>query len=451
LQNLLGLGKDEIMYLKGEGIIAPQKDKAKADEKASDKVETGVRDPIDLGLKTQCEKPLEGLRVLEIGSGLAGTFCTSILGDFGAEVIKVERPGQGDLLRKLPPLYDGSSLWWKVENRNKKSITLDLKKSEAREILLKLAGLSDLIVECMKPGTMESFGLGYQELNKMNRKIILVRISGFGQYGPYRDRPSYDTVAQAIGGIPFLTGFPDGPPTRVGWDVAAYFSGLYGAIGALIALYYRDVMKTGEGQWIDLGLYEPLVRISYNTVPYYDKLGCVEKRMGNQFSSGAPIDFYKTKDNQWAVIIAGHDTVFVRIMKAMGMEEMASDPRFSNNAKRAENKDLVNGIVAHWVEKHTLKEVVDTLTAYEAPVSPIYSIKDIFEDPHFKARENIISVKDNTFGELKMQGVIPKLSLTPGKVESTGPSLGEHNEEIFKGLLSLKQYDLNSLKMEGVI
>lgn len=400
--------------------------------------------------------PLEGVRVLDLGEGIAGPFGATLLADFGAEVIKVEHPAGGDILRRLPPFASGTdslpssseqgasasagvmtasgeaSLWWAVDGRNKKSFTADLSQSEGRELVRRLVALSDVAIDSFRPGILERWNLGYEELRRANPGIILVRASGFGQFGPYRDRPGTDLTGAALGGMASLTGYPDGPPVRTGTSMCAYLTGLFSALAALLALYHRDARETGVGQEIDLALYEPLLRVSEYNFAHYSLEGAIRERVGNGHPAAAPLGNFRTRDGKWAFILAGMDHIFSRLCRAMGREELVQDPRFSERIRRSENADAIHAIVANWVREQTLEELVERLDRDEVPVGPIYSIEDIFEDPHYRARGNLVEVEDPVLGKLRMQGVSPRLSLTPGKVRWSGPRLGEHNAEILQ-------------------
>jgi len=395
--------------------------------------------------------PLEGIRILDIGTAVAGPFGPTLLADFGAEVIKVELPEKGDLLRNIAPVYKEKSLFWIVEARNKKSITLDLRRPKGQELLKRLVRVSDVVVENFQPGTLERWNLGYEELKAVNERIILIRVSGYGQDGPYRDKPGYDRIGQAVGGLINATGYPEHPPVKAGYAVCDYMTGMMNALATMIALYFRDVNPEGAGQWVDVSLYETIFRISEFTTAQYDKLGIIRERTGNRHPAAAPGDAYRTKDDKWVVILVPSDAMFQRLMKVMGREDLIEDPRFQTPVKRVENAEAINRIVADWIRQRTMLEVRDLLDAAEVPVAPIYSIKDIFEDPHYQARGDIIEIEDRTIGRVKMQGVFPRFSLTPGQVYRSAPELGEHNEEIYQGLLGLSEEELEALKRERII
>lgn len=392
---------------------------------------------------------LAGLRILDIGPGIGGPFGATLLADFGAEVIKIEELKWGDPLRHIPPFYKGTSLWWAVDGRNKKSLSLDLRKKKGQEIFRRLVSISDIVIEGFCPGTLERWGLAYNELKKVNDKLIMLRVSGYGQSGPYSQRPAFDPIASAMGGLTFLTGSPDGPPVTPSISIASYFAGIFTAISIMAALYHRD--KSGEGQWVDLALYEPLFRSSPRSVPVYDTLGTIPERMGaNLPLTGAQV-IYQTKDDKWVAILFPENKHFAKLARAMGREELTVDPRFNSLVQRFDNRDALNTLVAAWVRQMPADELVELLTDNELPVSLVYDIKDIFEDPHYNARGNIIEVEDPVLGKVKMQDVVPKLSLTPGKVKACGPSLGQHNLEILSDLMGYSLEELDPLKEEGII
>lgn len=403
------------------------------------------KDPIT----PQEDEALKDLRVLDVGMGLAGSFCSALLADFGAEVIKVEEPGKGDILRKIPPFYNGSSLWWAVDGRNKKSVTIDLRTKEGQRIFKDLVKIFDVVVEGFRPGTLERWGVGYDDLRRINEKIILLRISGFGQYGPYSKRAAYDAEAAAMGGFTYIAGSPDRPPLKPSISIANYLTGLFGAIAIMAAIHHRD--HRGEGQWIDLALYEPFIRFSQEIIPVFDKLGTIRERLGNKFpTSGAQL-YFEAGDGEWCAILVAEDKDFQRLCCAMNREDLVKDPRFQTLLSRNQNRDELNNIIASWTKRLNSKELVEILVKNQVPTSLTYSIKDIFEDPHYKAKGDIVEVEDPIIGKVKMQGVTPRFSLTPGSVKKTGPRLGEHNDEILRALLGISDEDFSKLQSEAII
>jgi crotonobetainyl-CoA:carnitine CoA-transferase CaiB-like acyl-CoA transferase len=392
---------------------------------------------------------LSGLRILDVGPGLAGPFGGTLLADFGAEVIKIEKPGEGDPLRHTPPFYNDTSLWWAVDGRNKKSITLDLKDKKGQEIFKKLVSISDAVIESFRPGTLEEWNLAYDELKRENERIILVRVSGFGQDGPYSHRPTFDAVGAAMGGFTSITGFPEYPPSKPSISIADYLSGIFTAISVMAAIYYRD--RSGEGQWVDLSLYEPFCRFSHENIPVYHKLGIMRERRGNLYSTTGAQILFQADDGKWVAILTPADKDFARLARAIGREELAQDPRFATLVKRVENRPILNEIIAGWTKGIPGRELVEILAKNEVATSLVYSIRDIFEDPHYQSRGNIIEIDDPLLGKFRMQDVVPKLSLSPGRVKSAGPSLGQHNEEIFKKLLGYSQEELYLLRAEKIV
>jgi len=397
------------------------------------------------------KRPLEGLRILDLGNGIAGPYAATILADFGAEVIKIEDPQGGDSLRQQGPLYQELSINWLVLGRNKKSITVDLSRPAGQQIIKELVRYSDVLIENYLPGTMEGWGLGYEELRNINPGIIMVRVSLAGQDGPYRGLPPIEPLGAALGGLTYLTGDPDGPPMRCGIPITEYITSLIGALSIMMALYHRDVKQTGEGQWIDLTLCESLFRISEFNISAYHLLNSVRERIGNKHPSAAPLDNFPTKDNKWIVLLISGSKHFVRLAHAMGQEHLKDDPRFAKTEKRVENAALINQIVADWIKEHTQQEVIERLEEYGVAVGPIFSVQDMLNDPHYRARENIIEVPDRRIGGLKMHGVVPKFSLTPGHIQWAGPDLGQHNEEVLGELLGYDREKLRQLAAEGVI
>jgi crotonobetainyl-CoA:carnitine CoA-transferase CaiB-like acyl-CoA transferase len=394
--------------------------------------------------------PLQGVRILDLGTRIAAPFAATLLADFGAEVIKVELPGRGDFMRGIGPFVDGYSLWWAVEGRNKKSITLDLRQPRGQELLRRLAALADVVVENFQPGTLEEWGLGYEALRELNPKLILTRASVYGQTGPYRDRPGLDRNGIGFGGLLYLTGYPDRPPVRPGVIVSDYLTGVFNAFAVMLALYHRDVHQA-PGQCADLALYESVFRILEHTVASHDRLGLVREREGNRLRNSAPLDNWETRDGHFVCIVAAGDGLFPRLARAMGREDLVRDPRFSSLAARVEHADEINGIVGAWVRQRDAAEVEEILLREQVPVTRAYSIADIAADPHYRARADIVTVDDPTVGPVRMQAVYPRLSATPGRIERGAPKLGEHNHEIYGSLLGLTEAEIAELKDAGVI
>jgi len=396
------------------------------------------------------ETALDGLRIVEIGQNVAGPFCSTLLGDFGAEVIKVEIPDIGDSLRNMGTIINNSSTWFAVEGRNKKFITINLKKKEGKEIFKNLVKVSDVIVENFRPGTLEKLGLGWEVLQKINKKLILVRISGFGQSGPYKKRYAYNRIGLAMGGLTYISGYPDREPIMIPVALSDYLSGMFAALGVMYAIYYRDVRHKNIGQIVDIGLYESVFRIMEGTVVDYALTGKVRQRTGNDHPGSIPGGHYKTKDGKWIVIAVANNRVFERFADCISMPELKKDPRYKSQPERLKHRRELDIITYKWVSEHTLDECLNAFSE-KVPISQIFSIKDIFEDPHYSARENIIAVPHKILGTIKMQNVVPKLSITPGKVKWAGLPLGEHNEQIFKGLLGLNDNEIKKLHKNKII
>ena len=395
--------------------------------------------------------PLEGLRILDVGTRIAAPFAATLLADFGAEVIKVELPGSGDFLRTIGPFVDGHSLFWAVEGRNRKSVTLDLRKPRGQELFKRLVAECDAVVENFQPGTLEEWGLGYDVLEKIHPGIVLTRATVYGQTGPWRDRPGLDRNGIALGGLLYVTGYPDRPPVRPGIIVSDYVTGLFNALSILIALWERDVGGSGRGQWVDLALYESVFRLMEHTVAAYDRLGIVREREGNRLQNSAPLDNWETRDGEFLCIVAAGDGLFPRLARAMGREDLLEDPRFRTLADRARNGEAINRIVAAWCRERTAAEIERILVDAEVPVCRALSIRDIFANPQVEAREDIVEVNDPVIGPVKMQGVVPRLSRTPGAVRRGAPRLGEHNGEVYGGLLGLSAEEIEALRREKVI
>ena len=382
---------------------------------------------------------------------IAAPFTAALLADCGAEVIKVELPGSGDALRHVAPMYADRSLYWSVLGRNKYSITLDLRTPRGRELFLRLVERSDAVVENFRPGTLERWDLSYQTLQAANPGIVLVRISGYGQDGPYKDKAGFGTPAAAMGGLTYITGYPDRPPITVPIALADYLAGLFGALGASMALLERERNPQRLGQWIDVSLYESVFRLLEAVVPAYGKNGQVRERRGNRTGQSSPIGSYRTADGRYMVLSVSTDRVWRRMTEAMGHPEWAADPRFVTNPDRTAHADEVDAVVSCWFAEHTAEEIQRTLDEAGVPVSPIYSIADIFADPHFHARGDIVEAEDPAIGPVPMPAVLPRFSRTPGGIRFPGPRLGEHNAHVYGTLLGLSQKELEALEAEGIV
>ncbi len=393
---------------------------------------------------------MDGVRVIDLATVIAGPHCATLLAEFGADVIKVELPGVGDSLRKFWPQHNGTALIWRVEARNKRCITLDMRKSKGQEIVKKLVGISDVVVENFRPGTLERWNLGYEQLKEINPGLVMVRVTGYGQFGPYKDKPGFGRIAAAYGGLSNLAGFPDRPPVIPGTaSIPDYLTGVYGALGAMMALHHRD--KTGRGQYVDIALYEPVLRILEEVPAAFHKIGLVRERLGTGSVNAVPHNHYTTKDGRHVAVACTNDTMFKRLMGAMGRPELADDPRFCSNAQRVAHREETDAMVQEWIGSYTAKEGMEILEANEVPNGLLYSVEDMFQDPQYQARENIISVDDPVEGEIKMCSVVPRLSLTPGRVESTGPEMGAHNQEVYCDLLGYSPEELAQMKADGIV
>jgi crotonobetainyl-CoA:carnitine CoA-transferase CaiB-like acyl-CoA transferase len=393
---------------------------------------------------------LEGIRVLDLGTFIAGPYCATILGEFGAEVIKVEPPDVGDSLRRLGTNTEcGDTLVWLSESRNKKCITLNLKEERGRELLRQLAAKCDVIVENFRPGTLEKWGLGYEDLKALNPRAVLVRISAYGQDGPLRAQPGFARIAHAFSGLAYLSGEPGRLPVVPGsTSLADYMSGMYGAIGALVALRARDT--TGEGQCVDLALYESVFRVLDEIVPAFQQHGLVRERMGADTVNVCPHSHYQTSDGKWIALACSNDRMFERLADAMGRPELASQTRYGDKEARLAARDDVNRIVSDWMSSLDHKTVLSRCAEFDVPASLIFSIADIFEDPQYRARGNIRTL-DSRIGDLAVPDVAPRLSGTPGEIRWLGEGLGAQNEAIFQGLLGLDVGELKMLREQGVI
>ena len=383
--------------------------------------------------KDGAQKPLAGLKVVELGTLIAGPFCTRIMGEFGAEVVKVESPDGGDPLRKWRKLYEGTSLWWAVQGRNKKSVTANLKHPEGREFVRKLISEADILVENFRPGVLEKLGLGWDVLKADNPGLVMVRLSGFGQTGPYKDQPGFGAVGESMGGLRYITGFPDRPPVRTGISIGDSIAALWGAIGALMALRHKEV-NGGAGQVVDVALYEAVFAMMESMVPEFDVFGFVRERTGNIMPGITPSSTHTTKDGKHVTIGANGDAIFKRFMNAIGRPDLANDPTLADNAGRDARRDEIYGLIDDWCAGLDEAEVLATLAAAEVPSSRIYSAADMFADPQFIARQMIESARFPDGKEFKIPGIVPKLTETPGSTEWLGAALGEHTDAVLTEL-----------------
>lgn len=397
--------------------------------------------------------PLQGIRVVDIATIIAAPFTATLLGEFGADVLKVEHPLGGDGLRRFgTPSQRGDTLTWISEARNKRSVTMDLRHPEGRELFLELMRHTDVLCENFRTGTMEKWGLGWDVLSKVNPRLVMLRVTGYGQTGPYSDRPGFARVAHAVGGIAYLAGMPKGTPVTPGsTTLGDYMTGLYGAIGVLLALRHRD--RTGEGQYVDAALYESVFRCTDELAPAYSMYGTVRERMGSSHNDYAcPHGHFATKDGKWVAISCATDHLFERLANAMGRPELASSSTYGEQQVRLENAAAVNEIVRDWCGSLTREEVLERCNATSTPAGPLNNIADIFGDRQFHARRNIVAIDDEKTGEsMTLPAVVPRLSETPGSIRSLGPTLGEHTFEVLRDVLGLDDARIADLKRREVI
>jgi formyl-CoA transferase len=394
--------------------------------------------------------PLTDLKVVETGQLLAGPFCGQLLADQGAEVIKVEAPGRGDPLREWgQTMEDGLSLWWSVVARNKKCITLDLREVEGQALLRELLKDADVLIENFRPGTMEGWNLDYASLSALNPRLIMVRVSGQGQTGPYARRAGYGSIGEAMGGLRYVTGDPSTPPSRTGISIGDSLAATHATIGCLAALHERE--RTGRGQVVDSAIYEAVLGMMESLVADYDQTGYVRERTGATLPKIAPSNVYPTKDGQMILVAANQDTVFARLAAAMGQPELADDPRYATHHARGERQAELDARITAWTETQEADALVERLSESGVPVGKTYRAPDMLRDPHFEAREAIVRVPHPTLGSLAMQNVVPKLSRTPGAVRWAGPALGRHNREIYVERLGLSEAELAALRARGIV
>ena len=389
---------------------------------------------------------LEGVRVLELGQLIAGPFCGQLFADLGAEVIKIELPGRGDPMRDWGR---GEPLWWPVIARNKKCITLDVRTEQGNAIFGELVEQADIVLENFRPGTMEKWGLGYADLAGINKGIIMVRVSGYGQYGPYSERAGYGGIGEAMGGLRYIVGDPSTPPSRVGISIGDTLAAMFATIGALSALQFRQ--RTGQGQIVDSAIYEAVLGVMESMVPEYDQLGIIRERTGSILEKIAPSNVYPTADNDMIIMGANQDSVFTRLCEAMQQPELAKDERFSTHVARGNNQAELDELIFAWSIKFTADDLLALLEKHAVPAGRIYRAPDMLNDEHFSARESIVEVSHPKYDNLKMQNVFPRLSATPGKIKWTGPELGQHNQEIYQELLGYSPSDLERLRKDGII
>lgn len=393
--------------------------------------------------------PLQGIRVVEIGTLIAAPFAARLMAEFGADVIKIEAPNTGDPLRKWRKLHEGTSLWWYLQSRNKKSICVNLKSADGVEIVKRLAADADVVIENLRPGALEKLGLGWDVLHAINPKLTMVRISGYGQSGPYRDRPGFGAIGEAMGGIRYTTGEVDGAPARVGVSLGDSLASLHGVIGALMSLL-RVKTGQGEGQVVDVSLVESVFNLMESLVPEYDLLGHVRERSGGALPGIAPSNTYRTEDEGFVVIAGNSDPIYKRLMQLIGRADLADDPTLAHNDGRAKQSAMLDQAITAWTSCHATDDVLAALERAEVPAGRIYSVADIVADPHYQARDMLLPAQLPGGATVKMPGIVPKLSDTPGEVRWQGPALGEHTGSVLNQL-GFSNEDIARLRGEGVV
>lgn len=377
--------------------------------------------------------PLDGVRVIELGQLIAGPFAAKILGEFGAEIIKIEPPEIGDPLRKWRLLHNGTSVWWQVQSRNKQSVTLDLRQPEAQGVVKKLVAEADVLIENFRPGTLEKWGLGWDSLKAVNPKLIMLRVSGYGQTGPYRDRPGFGVIGEAMGGLRYLCGEPGQTPVRVGVSIGDSLSGLYGVIGVLLALLDRK-KSDGAGQVIDVALYESVFSIMESLLSEYSAFGAIREPAGSSLPGIAPSNAYLCRGGRYVLVAGNGDSIYKRLMRAIERDDLADDPELSSNEGRARHVAKIDDAIESWTSQRELEEVLDVLQSASVPVGPIYNAADISADPHYRARNMILRSSMPDGKTIEVPGIVPKLGRTPGQIRSEAPQLGQHTDRVLRGL-----------------
>ncbi|MDR6392924.1 CaiB/BaiF CoA-transferase family protein [Paraburkholderia phenoliruptrix] len=393
--------------------------------------------------------PLQGIRVVEIGTLIAAPFAARLMAEFGADVVKIEAPQTGDPLRKWRKLHEGTSLWWYLQSRNKKSVCVNLKSPEGVEIVKRLAAEADVVIENLRPGALEKLGIGWDALHAINPKLTMVRISGYGQSGPYRDRPGFGAIGEAMGGIRYTTGEVDGAPARVGVSLGDSLASLHGVIGALMSLL-RVKTGQGEGQVVDVSLVESVFNLMESLVPEYDLLGHVRERSGGALPGIAPSNTYPTEDDGYVVIAGNSDPIFRRLMQVIGRPDLADDPALAHNDGRVRHCATLDDAIAAWTSHHSTQDVLAALQGADVPAGRIYSVADIVADPHYQARDMLLQAQLPGGASVKMPGIVPKLSDTPGEVRWSGPALGEHTGSVLSEL-GFANEEIERLRREGAV
>jgi len=393
--------------------------------------------------------PLSGLRVIELGQLIAGPFASKMLGEFGADVIKIEPPETGDPLRAWRMIHDGTSVWWAAHARNKRSITLNLREPEGQDVIRQLAKDADIVIENFRPGALEKWGIGFKDLHAINPKLIMLRVSGYGQTGPYKDRPGFGVIGEAMGGLRYLTGEPGRPPVRTGVSIGDTLSGLHGVIGVLLALRHRE-QQGGVGQEVDVALYESVFNMLESVLPEYSKFGAIRQPSGASMPGIAPTNAYLCKDGKYALIAGNGDSIYKRLMQMIAREDLANDPKLARNAGRAEHADLIDAAISAYTAQHSLDDVLVAMNAAGVPAGKSYDAADIANDPHYQARDMILNATLADGSVVQVPGIVPKLSKTPGQITRAAPALGQHTTEILEslGISASQQADW---KAQGVI
>lgn len=393
--------------------------------------------------------PLSGLRVIELGQLIAGPFASKMLGEFGADVIKVEPPETGDPLRTWRMLHDGTSVWWAAHARNKRSITLNLREPEGQDIIRQLAKDADIVIENFRPGALEKWGIGFKDLHAINPKLIMLRVSGYGQTGPYKDRPGFGVIGEAMGGLRYLTGEPGRPPVRTGVSIGDTLSGLHGVIGVLMALRHRE-QQGGVGQEVDVALYESVFNMLESVLPEYSKFGAIRQPSGASMPGIAPTNAYLCKDGKYALIAGNGDSIYKRLMEMIDRADLANDPKLARNAGRAEHADLIDAAISVYTAQHSLDDVLTAMNTAGVPAGKSYDAADIANDPHYQARDMILDATLADGSVVKVPGIVPKLSKTPGQITRPAPELGQHTTEVLESL-GISAAQLADWKARGVI
>jgi len=393
--------------------------------------------------------PLQGVKVIEIGTLIAGPYAASLLAQFGAEVIKIESPVDGDPLRKWRKLHKGTSLWWYSQSRNKKSLTLNLKAEKGQQIVRDLVKDADIVIENFRPGALEGWGLGWADLSRINPKLVMVRVSGYGQSGPYRERPGFAAIAESMGGLRYLAGYPDRPPVRVGVSIGDTLASLYGVIGALMAMYHLKV-NGGRGQYIDVALYEAVFGVMESLIPEFSGFGHIRERTGSSLPGISPSNTYLCKDGRYVIIAGNSDSIFKRLMHAIDRADLAEDPKLARNDGRAQHNEMLDDAISEWTTQHDLEHVLKVLEGADVPSGRIYTAADIYDDPHYRARDMIQRFALPDGQPIDIPGIVPKLSETPGTTAWLGPALGQHTEEVLASL-GIKGTEVEQLRKQGVI